>query len=325
LGLHQLCREHIDFANLTLKRNAEYKASANFISFAVEQGWYDPDSRDDFDVNAIYGEGTGRDITLFRTTGERVINPLTGEDVTNTTIVEYEERLRDAAPVTLEEMMALVRTPLLWGDSNGYGEVAHLRSGLNNAELATIWMAATGSVTTPFVPFYIGTETVPMEYGQHRYLYRGADATFVTKDWAIQEATDFAYRTFKQLMYFTCDHPDVFLPEVNESLIGYERRAIEEQDTVHGTADALIQAGHLGYAKQYLTDYTARKADEALEMGEGLLAGLCGSSRGILMLRSRILRAKAQLFAPAVAACRTSPKRLRRISAMEMQMAASTM
>jgi hypothetical protein len=126
-------------------------------------------------------------------------------------------------------------------------------------------------------------------------------------------------------MYFTCDHPDVFLPEVNESLIGYERRAIAEQDTVHGTADALIQAGHVDYAKQYLTDYTARKADEALEMGEGLLAGLCGSSRGILMLRSRILRPGAQLFAPTVAACRTSPKRLRRISAMEMQMAASTM
>ncbi len=146
-------------------------------------------------------------------------------------------------------------------------------------------MSATGSVTSPFIPFYIGTQEVPIEYSKHRYLYRNSDATFVTKDWAIQEATTFAYRTFKQLMYFTLDRPDVFLPEVNEALIGFEAKAIEEQEKVMEIATVLIENGHSIRAKEYLTDYTSRVARDALDMGEALLAGIEARTRAVHGLR----------------------------------------
>lgn len=41
------------------------------------------------------------------------------------------------------------------------------------------------------------------------------------RDWQIQEATEFAGRTFKRLMYFTCEHPDRFLPEATEVLTAF--------------------------------------------------------------------------------------------------------
>jgi len=266
--------EYIDFENLKLKENSEYKASDNFISFAVDQGWYDPDSGEAFEVNEIYGDSVGTHKVLGETKGEKVINPLTGEEVTNTTVADFEQHMRDMAPITLEKMMELVRTPLLSDDSNGYGEVTGLREGLEHKELACIWMAPTGSVTSPFIPFYIGTQEVPMEYAQHRYLYRGADATYLTTDYQIQEGTTFAARIFKQLMYFTLDRPEEFLPEVNTALKGFEQNMINEQEKVLDISSTLIENDKMSRAKEYLTDYTAMKADDALELGRGLLSGV---------------------------------------------------
>ena len=40
------------------------------------------------------------------------------------------------------------------------------------------------------------------EYGKHRYLTHLEEQGFVTKDYQIQEASRFAYITFKRLMYY---------------------------------------------------------------------------------------------------------------------------
>jgi hypothetical protein len=59
----------LDFEELELKENSEYKTSANFIAFAVEQGWYGPESGEPFNVNEIHGSNTGRNQLLGETTG----------------------------------------------------------------------------------------------------------------------------------------------------------------------------------------------------------------------------------------------------------------
>ena len=46
------------------KYPAKYRGSANFISFAVEQGWFDPRGGKPFNVNAIYQGGRGRSPTV---------------------------------------------------------------------------------------------------------------------------------------------------------------------------------------------------------------------------------------------------------------------
>jgi dipeptidase len=42
------------------KHPEKYRGSSNFISFAVEQGWYDPRSGKPFNVSEVYQEGRGR-------------------------------------------------------------------------------------------------------------------------------------------------------------------------------------------------------------------------------------------------------------------------
>ena len=183
----------LDFSN-----SENYLGSDNFISFAIEQGWFDPDSGEPFDVMEVYGDDEER-------------YPRSA----------MEKELRAAAPINLRAMMDAVRDLRIAKDSTGYGQVAALKNN-GRPELNVLWVAPTGSVTAPFIPYRIGVQAIAPQFGKHRYLTKGEATRFVTNDWQIQEATEFAGRTFKRLMYFTCDHPEKFLPEVTEALTAFE-------------------------------------------------------------------------------------------------------
>jgi dipeptidase len=240
-----------DFA----KHPDRYRGSKNFISFAVEEGWFDPKSGKPFNVNAVYQTGKGR----------------------SPAVQVIEKRLRQktsAGKLSLREFMDTVRDPLISGDQNGYGQVAALRSGVTRSELHLLWVAATGSITTPFVPYWIGNEQVLPEYGKHRYLSAGESEGLVTKDFQIQEASQFAYVTFKRLMYYTCDKPEKFLPEVTEALTAFEDQSIAATGVVEREANTLFAAGEAGLARGALTNYSNQRAMDALRLGEALLGSI---------------------------------------------------
>ncbi len=246
----------LDFA-----RRDDFMGSDNFISFAIEQGWFDPEAGKPFDVSVVYGDNP----------------PRYPRD-------EMEKELRAAAPIDLRKMMNAVRDPRVSKDATGYGQVAQLRPS-GRPEMNLLWVAATGSVTTPFIPYRIGITSVPAEFGKHRYLTKGEATRFVTRDWQVQEATEFAGRTFKRLMYFTCDHPERFLPEVTEALTAFEDRLIREQDEVVNTANTLYDAGKDELAAGYLTRYSAESALAGLRLGKALLGSIEARTREIYGLR----------------------------------------
>jgi hypothetical protein len=238
-------------------RNPDYMGSANLISFAIEQGWYDPKSGKPFNVHEVYRNQNGPMRRGFKYWA----------------IEDIERELRAMAPVTVEGFMRMVRDPRIADEEAGYGQVAQLRKGLR-PELSLLWIAPTGSVTAPFVPWYMGATDVPPEFGLHRYLYKDAGSTFLNPDFQEQEATVFAGRVFKRLLYHTCARPEVFLPEVTAALTGYESRRLAEQPTVEATAEALFKAGKPDLAASYLTFYSNTQAMDALRLGEALVGSI---------------------------------------------------
>jgi dipeptidase len=237
------------------KHPDKYRGSANFIAFATSQGWFNPKASKTFNVNAVYQGGKGKSPTV------KVI----------------EARLRQKATVSkisLREMMDTVRDPLISGDQNGYGQVAHLRQGVTHPELNMLWVAATGSIATPFIPYWIGVDKVLPEYGKHRYLTHREEQGFVTKDYQIQEASRFAYITFKRLMYYTCDKPGKFLPEVTEALVAFENQSIEQARSIEATAAKLFDVNEPGMARGVLTIYSSQRALDGLSLGDSLLASV---------------------------------------------------
>ena len=235
---------------LDFRERNDFMASANFVSFAIERGWYDPDGGKPFNVTRVYGV-------------EEESYPRSA----------MEQELREAAPVSLRRMMDAVRDPRISKDSTGYGQVADLRDN-GRPDMNLLWIAPTGSVTAPFIPYRIGVTEIAPQFGKHRYLTKGEATRFITRDWAIQEATEFAGQTFKRVMYYTCDHPEQFLPEVTEALTAYENRLIAEQARVADTANALHRAGRDDLAARYLTDYSREAGLEGLRLGNKLLASI---------------------------------------------------
>jgi len=246
---------------LDFRDNPDYMGSENFIDFAVQQGWFDPDAGESFNVTAVYGT-----------------------DYVRYPRDELEQELRQAAPIDLRRMLDVVRDTRISADTTGYGQVAHIRDGVR-PENRTLWVAATGSVTTPFVPYRIGVQRILPEFGKHRYLTKGEATRFVTDDWQIQEATEFAGRTFKRLMYFACDHPDKFLPEVTEAITAFEDRLIEDQALVEKTSDTLFDSGQEQLALKYLTEHSSNAASSALELGQALLGSIQARTEVLYGLR----------------------------------------
>jgi dipeptidase len=259
----------------------EFLASDNFIDFAVEQGWFDPEESDEFDPQEVYGELEPHEHEFSDT------HPW-GFNAQG----ELEEELADElAPVSLEDMLAYVRDPRWSHDRSGYGQVAQLRD-QRHPELHALWAAVTGSVTTPYVPIYIGADDVPPEFKQHRYLTSDAAASWLAADYAPLEATRYATRTFKRLMYHTCENPHTFLQPVTAEIEHFERGLIREQRKIRGQAQGHLTSGRADEARELLTGYVEERLLDSLDFGEELVRAVEDRTReefGIRMPTGRDL------------------------------------
>ncbi|MGM0601418.1 MAG: C69 family dipeptidase, partial [Candidatus Rifleibacteriota bacterium] len=115
-------------------KNPNYMGSKNLISFAIEQGWYDPDSNRPFNVAEVY-----------------LSQPEGGSYKFVTPRMIEKEFLNMSPDVSVRDMMAMVRDPRICDEEAGYGQVARLVK-RKNGICHLLWIAPTGSVTAPFIP-----------------------------------------------------------------------------------------------------------------------------------------------------------------------------
>lgn len=249
----------------------DYLGSSNLVAFAEEQGWYDAEADEVFDLQEVYQQPFPTD--LFEV-GE-VADPDDPAPYRNP--VSLGAELEELAPVSLQDMMRLVRDPRWSDDRSGYGQVAELRSDLADPRLATLWLAPTAAVTAPYTPIAIGTESLPEELTQHRYLTAEASGTYLDPAFAEQEATEYATQTYKRLMYATCARPEEYLGEVTAAFEGFETQALEEWADVQEEAVSLVEDGDDPAA--VLTDYTTDNALDGLALGNHLLDDVLSRSR----------------------------------------------
>nr|WP_211239590.1 C69 family dipeptidase [Jiangella gansuensis] len=249
----------------------DFLGSANLVSFAQQQGWYDPATDAAFDLQQVYGQP-------FPTAEFAVGQDADPEDpAPYRNPVSLEEEFAKLAPVKLEDVMRIVRDPRWSDDRSGYGHVAELRSDLADPSLATLWVAPTAAATAPYTPIAIGTEDLPVEYTQHRYLTAEASSTYLSPEYAEQEATEYATQTFKRLMYAACSRPEDYLAEVTAALEGFEAQSLADWRDVQSEAADEIAAG--GDGADVLTSYTHDRALAGLALGNHLLDDVLALSR----------------------------------------------
>lgn len=259
----------VDFAS-----SPNHMGSANLVSFAAERGWWNPKSNPDkplsFNVYDVYGDRSEN--KTMRDGGFKFMSQ-----------AALEAETRAMAPLTEEKLMSRVRDPRIADDEAGYGQVLSLGGGnttsVTDPDLLRIWVAPTGSLASPFVPWWLGVTSIPPEFGQHRYLTTGASASFLDPDYQLQEASSFAGRVFKRVLYYMCADPSAHVPAVTRMLAGFEEQSRAEVDGwVEKGARALLllqqDAGDREAARRLLTHFSHARAAQALELGRTIADGL---------------------------------------------------
>ncbi|KAF2025697.1 hypothetical protein EK21DRAFT_75844 [Setomelanomma holmii] len=245
----------IDFAD-----SEDYAGSPNIVSFAVKQGWWNPNDTEPFNIFKAYG-AQGENYTA-RNGGFKYMSQ-----------ADLEKATRAMVPVTEKGMIERVRDFRIADDEAGYGQVISLYPDMD-PDLIRIWVAPTGSVTAPFNLWWLGVKSVPPEYAQHRYLTKDAASTFLDPDYQFQEATHFAGRIFKQVLYYTCSDPETFLPIVQDMLHGFENDSFTDIAWVESSAKTLIENGQRETVLDLLTFYAHTRAEKALALGKTMVDSL---------------------------------------------------
>ena len=250
-----------------LRDNPDYLASDNFVSFALEQGWYKPGDGKPFNVISVYSR-------------ERQ-----AADPTAVEARQVEAAVRSAAGKV--DVQLLMRQLHERGrDSSGYGQVAHLRADIH-PDLRTLWVAAGPPITAAFIPWRIGVEAVPPEYRRHRYLTAGEpERSSVQRTDQGVESTRYVNRAVKRLLYMVDEHRDSFLPEVSAALTAFESRQLTAQPAIERTAQILLKAHEEALARRYLTEQAAMAAGDGLRLIEALAESIEARTKVLHGIRS---------------------------------------
>lgn len=229
---------------------------SHFFDTAREQGWWS-EGDGPFNVNHIYGDGKHRwDGVAW---------------------IEDEMRARAERPgrITLDDVFWSISTERLTGDTAGYGQVVPLTHPRHDA-LRMMWHAPVGPVTAPLLPVFLGQETVPPAWRQHRYLTAGESHRFLDCRKADKnpdtvslvpqgiETGPSAYRDFKRLMHLAFQKPDPILREVWSHWRAIEAQTSAEIPEVLRAAALLIEAGEADLASRVLTEFSHTRFDRAL-------------------------------------------------------------
>lgn len=249
----------VEFENST-----DYMGSSNIVSFAVDQGWWNPNGSEPFNIFNAYGYQVAGENLTARDGGNKYMSQAALEEATLAMV-----------PVTEADMRARVRDHRISDDEAGYGQVVSLHPNMD-PDTIRIWNAPTGSVAAPFIPWWLSVASIPPEFGEHRYLTTGASSSFLNPDFQLQEASQFAGRLFKRVLYYMCSNPDTFHPLVTDMFTKFENQSTTDLAWVEKSAQILIDSGERSTAKELLQFYSHTRANEALALGRTLTDALDG-------------------------------------------------
>lgn len=262
--------------------------SPNFFSVAIARGWFDPDASRSFDVNAIYGDGKGK------WPGVSYI----------------EEKMRTicqtSSGIRIQDIMSALRDEKITGDSAGYGQIVPLIA-TEHDQLRIMWHAHIGAIAAPFVPIFLGIDTIPEEFRSHRYLADFESSRLMETTNAIGtegrsaipqgiESTRSATYVFKRLQYLVLQHHELFLAEVTSIWTAMEQSLIEQCEDFRHLAEVLLRSENDALAARTLTYFCRTELVNALEVAEKLAQSL--------EIRTRVL------FGIDAAAVPRSPQKL---------------
>jgi hypothetical protein len=100
---------------------------------------------------------------------------------------------------------------------------------------------------------------------------KNASSHFVDPDYGQLEATRYATRTFKRLLYHTCERPKDFLQQVTGEIERFERGLLDRREVREARAKALLAEGKTRTVERRVTREVHGDLLASLNLGEDLV------------------------------------------------------
>jgi len=248
------------------KPDEHFLFPSHFIDTAIKLGWY-KSSDGPFDINKVYGDGKGPSESVKWIEGE------------------MRKRASSAEKISFEDIIWAVSTENLTGDTAGYGQIVPLETPPDD-RLRYLWHCPIGPVTAPFVPVFLGSETIPAEYGPHRYLTDSEATRFHDPRKAntqpeslslisqSREISRSAFQIFKTLMHAVFLDHETLLPLVSSMFRTKEKQIVESLKHQIGAAKILINNDRADLAVRHLTEFSTHHLIENMNIAEYWLRAL---------------------------------------------------
>ena len=238
--------------SIDLSDTLNYYGSADLIDYARERGWYDP-SDGAFSFETAYANRNDRYAPSNTHRQWSGLNILSGGTVPLPEEKPLPFCVKPKQPVTPGLLFSVLRdhyegTPFIRTESQNpnphrghtlsicrpqtnSGSVFQLRSGMPTAIGNVWWLALWQPCSTPFVPVYLGIETVPAQL----YFPVDPDSAGTAKDYH-SIPHDKAYRILGELAQKTDEHYPDLINKIRPVWEEFERRSFMMQGEIEKTA-----------------------------------------------------------------------------------------
>lgn len=227
-----------------LEDTENFLASADLMTFAVEQGWYDPGSGEPFRFRAAYGDPAVSDARQRE--GQRM---LTGSDNPSVADEDLPFSVTPSSPLSVRDVIQHLRA-FDTRTTTQEGAVFQLRSWLP-VEIGAIYWRTIGSPSyAPLVPWYAGVLRTPeVFFDEPRTAWTALTALSARVADAGGDAPGNAERVWNEV----------------------ESRLLERCSAIDAHA-ADLPAGEDGERKEFLTGYSGSAALEVVQLAEKMNA-----------------------------------------------------
>lgn len=237
--------------------------SPEMVKYATDKGWYDPSKDGAFSFADVYGDPANQQDTYNTLRHDLVSKMLTADG--QVTPKELTDILRSAYegteyyntdPASGSPFHTDIRT--ISRTNTEVTCVAQLRSFLPKEIGGVMWWSLCTSKTSPYVPWYLGTQTFPTEY---------------TKG-TITDQTDSAYWVFDALRKYVDTNYSRTIAKVTDTWTPFETAEFNKQAELEAAALKIYNESGATAAAKYLNDYSNAQGETAYQTGQTLLASL---------------------------------------------------